>query len=154
MASPATVNGDGGFVYPRIDDVPSSKDFYLNNPDPDHDVDISDQPFGSTRKLRVVILGSGISGINFFKFAEDKASDLEIQCYEKNEDIGGTWLENRYPGCACDVEHHCRLFSLLANPLTDPVGRLPISMAACSMEQILFPLSRDLEVRQDGRRRK
>jgi cation diffusion facilitator CzcD-associated flavoprotein CzcO len=26
--------------------------------------------------------------------------------YEKNEDIGGTWLENRYPGCACGEARH------------------------------------------------
>jgi cation diffusion facilitator CzcD-associated flavoprotein CzcO len=29
--------------------------------------------------------------------------ELEMVCYEKNHDIGGTWLENRYPGCACDI---------------------------------------------------
>ena len=28
---------------------------------------------------------------------------LEMVCYEKNRDVGGTWLENRYPGCACDI---------------------------------------------------
>jgi len=22
---------------------------------------------------------------------------------EKSEDIGGTWWDNRYPGCACDI---------------------------------------------------
>lgn len=75
----------------------------MNNPDPENDVNIPDQLLGTKKKLRVIVLGSGMSGINFFKFAEDKASNLEIQCYEKNEDIGGTWLENRYPGCACDI---------------------------------------------------
>lgn len=103
MAPSATDDNGNSFIYPRIDAIPVSNDIYLNNPDPEHDVDISDQLFGSKRKLRVVLLGSGLSGINFFKFAEDKATNLEIRCYEKNEDIGGTWLENRYPGCACDI---------------------------------------------------
>ena len=101
MAPSATSNGDQSFIYPQIDEIPTSNDFYLNNPDPGNDVEISEQLFGAKRKLRVVVLGCGMSGINFFKVAEDKASNLEIRCYEKNEDIGGTWLENRYPGCAC-----------------------------------------------------
>ncbi|PLB49298.1 putative flavin-binding monooxygenase [Aspergillus steynii IBT 23096] len=32
--------------------------------------------------------------------------NLELIVYEKNDDIGGTWLENRYPGCACDIPAH------------------------------------------------
>lgn len=100
MAPSATTNGDQSYIYPRVEQVPVNNDFYLNNPDPENDVDIPDHLFGYKRKLRVIVLGSGTSGINFFKFAEDKASNLDICCYEKNEDVGGTWLENRYPGCA------------------------------------------------------
>lgn len=105
MAPSALTNGIHTFIYPQVNEVPVTDAFYLNNPDPQHDVDIPEQLLGSKRKLRVIVLGSGMSGINFFKYAEDpaKASDLEIQCYEKNEDVGGTWLENRYPGCACDI---------------------------------------------------
>jgi cation diffusion facilitator CzcD-associated flavoprotein CzcO len=25
---------------------------------------------------------------------------------EKSADIGGTWWDNRYPGCACDIPSH------------------------------------------------
>lgn len=28
------------------------------------------------------------------------------KCYEKNDDVGSTWLQNRYPGCACEVPEH------------------------------------------------
>src|SRR5271170_2907096 len=35
-------------------------------------------------------------GTHFFKFAEEKLKNVEIICYEKNHDAGGTWLENRY----------------------------------------------------------
>ncbi|KAI2893055.1 hypothetical protein CBS76997_1774 [Aspergillus niger] len=31
---------------------------------------------------------------------------LELTIYEKNPELGGTWFENRYPGCACDVPSH------------------------------------------------
>lgn len=35
---------------------------------------------------------------------------------EKGDDIGGTWNENRYPGCACDVPSHLYCFSFDLNP--------------------------------------
>ena len=31
--------------------------------------------------------------------------------YEKNSGVGGTWFENRYPGCACDVPSHNYVYS-------------------------------------------
>jgi len=114
MAPSATTSGDQSFIYPTIGEIPTSDHFYLNNPDPENDVDIPEQLFGSRKKLRVIVLGCGMSGINFFKFAEDKASNLDIQCYEKNEDIGGTWLENRYPGCACDVGRAYMIYGVLS----------------------------------------
>ncbi|KAF1816732.1 FAD/NAD(P)-binding domain-containing protein [Eremomyces bilateralis CBS 781.70] len=64
---------------------------------------IREQPMGTKGKLRVVLMGAGASSANFFKQAEGHMEQLDIVCYEKNRDIGGTWLENRYPGCACDI---------------------------------------------------
>jgi cation diffusion facilitator CzcD-associated flavoprotein CzcO len=32
--------------------------------------------------------------------------NIDHVIYEKNADIGGTWLENRYPGAACDIPSH------------------------------------------------
>jgi hypothetical protein len=66
-------------------------------------VAIREENFGTKKKMRIAMLGAGISGINFFKFAEEKLENVDIVCYEKNRDVGGTWLENRYPGCACDI---------------------------------------------------
>lgn len=67
------------------------------------DVPIREERLGSKKRMRVAMLGAGISGLNFFKFAEEKLENVDIVCYEKNADVGGTWLENRYPGCACDI---------------------------------------------------
>lgn len=64
---------------------------------------IREEPFGTKRKVRVVLMGAGASTVNFLKKAEETMENLDITVYEKNHDIGGTWLENRYPGCACDV---------------------------------------------------
>lgn len=35
-----------------------------------------------------------------------KFQDLGFQIYEKHSDVGGTWYENRYPGCVCDNPSH------------------------------------------------
>jgi len=35
---------------------------------------------------------------------------------EKNDDLGGTWRDNKYPGCACDVPSHMYSFSFELNP--------------------------------------
>ncbi|KAF2852465.1 FAD/NAD(P)-binding domain-containing protein [Plenodomus tracheiphilus IPT5] len=32
--------------------------------------------------------------------------EYSLQVYEKNSEVSGTWFENRYPGCACDVPAH------------------------------------------------
>jgi hypothetical protein len=56
---------------------------------------IREEPFGALRPLRIIHIGAGASGITFSKFAEDKLKNVEVQLYEKNADIGGTWLENR-----------------------------------------------------------
>jgi len=64
---------------------------------------IREEPFGTRRKLRVVLMGAGASTVNFLKKTEERMQNLDVTVYEKNHDIVGTWLENRYPGCACDV---------------------------------------------------
>jgi cation diffusion facilitator CzcD-associated flavoprotein CzcO len=42
--------------------------------------------------------------------------NVEHVIYEKNPDIGGTWLENRYPGCACDIPSHAYTYNFALNP--------------------------------------
>jgi len=64
---------------------------------------IREQPYGTKRPLRVALIGAGASTLNFLKKAEEQMQNLTITVYEKNKDVGGTWYENRYPGCACDI---------------------------------------------------
>lgn len=42
--------------------------------------------------------------------------NIEHVIYEKNWDVGGTWLENRYPGCACDIPSHAYTLNFALNP--------------------------------------
>lgn len=62
---------------------------------------VEDRSVDECRPLRVVVIGSGISGILASIRFRQRIPNLDLQVYEKNADIGGTWLENRYPGCAC-----------------------------------------------------
>lgn len=48
-------------------------------------------------------MGAGASTLNFLKKAEEQMENMKITVYEKNPKTGGTWAENRYPGCACDI---------------------------------------------------
>jgi hypothetical protein len=64
---------------------------------------IREQPYGTKRNVRIVLMGAGASSLNFFKKSEDEMQNVDIVCYEKNNDVGGTWLENRYPGSYMQV---------------------------------------------------
>ena len=72
-----------------------------------------------TRKLRVVTIGAGISAMGLaYKFHHEHKMDdlLEHTVYEANDEIGGTWFVNRYPGVACDVPAHIYSFPFEPNP--------------------------------------
>ncbi|KAK1659954.1 hypothetical protein BDP55DRAFT_732822 [Colletotrichum godetiae] len=69
------------------------------------------------QRLRVTIIGAGVSGISMaYKLQKHLKDYVEIQILEKSPELGGTWFENKYPGCACDVPSHCYQFSFAPNP--------------------------------------
>lgn len=70
------------------------------------------------RPFRVVVIGAGAAGIDFLHHATIglQGLDIEVVCYEKNKDIGGTWFENRYPGCACDIPSASYQFAWRPDP--------------------------------------
>jgi hypothetical protein len=67
---------------------------------------ITEEPLSQRRPLRLVCVGAGAAGLQIAYKAERLLKDVELKIYEKNADIGGTWLENRYPGCTCDIPSH------------------------------------------------
>lgn len=67
------------------------------------------------RKLRVVCIGAGISGIFVAYKIKRHFDDFELNVFEKNEGLSGTWWENRYPGCTCDVPAHIYTYSFEPN---------------------------------------
>jgi hypothetical protein len=71
-----------------------------------------------TRRLRVVCIGAGFSGlIMAHKLKYEQPLDfVDLAIYEKNSEVGGTWLENVYPGVGCDVPAHSYVFPFEPNP--------------------------------------
>ncbi|VXB61937.1 NAD(P)/FAD-dependent oxidoreductase [Aeromicrobium sp. 9AM] len=59
--------------------------------------------------LSVIIVGAGVSGIA--AAVELKAAGIRATIFEKNSEVGGTWYENRYPGCGVDTPSHVYSFS-------------------------------------------
>jgi 4-hydroxyacetophenone monooxygenase len=56
------------------------------------------------RAFSVVIVGAGMSGLLVAHRLRQAGIDFVI--VEKNDDVGGTWLENVYPGCRVDNPNH------------------------------------------------
>ncbi|KAK5086640.1 hypothetical protein LTR05_003808 [Lithohypha guttulata] len=81
-------------------------------PRPRHDVSayadplISERAIDEPRPLKVIYIGAGVSGITAAIVFPRYVPNIELIIYEKNADVGGTWFENRYPGCACDIPAH------------------------------------------------
>lgn len=72
---------------------------------------VRDQPLGLAGQIRIVGIGAGLSGLNMIRTLRLNLTNYDFVIYEKNSEVGGTWFENRYPGCRCDVPSHSYQFS-------------------------------------------
>lgn len=63
-----------------------------------------------------IVIGGGVSGM--CAGIELQQLGMEYTLFEKNEDFGGTWFENRYPGCGVDTPSLTYTFSCRPNDWT------------------------------------
>ena len=63
-----------------------------------------------SRHVDVVILGAGFGGLGMAIQLRQQRNDNFV-ILEKGSEVGGTWRDNSYPGCACDVQSHMYSFS-------------------------------------------
>lgn len=72
----------------------------------------------------VLIIGLGAAGLLAAIRLEE--AGIPYRIVEKNFDVGGTWLENHYPGCRVDVASHFYSYSFEPNhDFTDYYTRQP-----------------------------
>lgn len=70
---------------------------------------------GKTLETTIAIIGSGFSGLGMaIQLCKRGRDDFLI--LEKSHDIGGTWRDNTYPGCGCDVPTAIYSYSFEQNP--------------------------------------
>ncbi|MDP9141871.1 MAG: NAD(P)/FAD-dependent oxidoreductase [Pseudomonadota bacterium] len=60
-------------------------------------------------------MGTGFAGLGM-AIALQKAGLKSFRILERAQSVGGTWRDNHYPGCACDVQSHLYSFSFEQNP--------------------------------------
>ena len=75
----------------------------------------SPQLKAAARRIKVLVVGAGMSGIlTGIRLAQ---AGVPFEIIEKNADVGGTWYENTYPGCRVDSSNHMYSYSFESNHL-------------------------------------
>ncbi|HTP21513.1 MAG TPA: NAD(P)/FAD-dependent oxidoreductase [Solirubrobacteraceae bacterium] len=69
---------------------------------------------GDERRVRVAIVGAGFGGLGMaIRLKQSGIEDFVV--FERDEDVGGTWWANTYPGCQCDIPSHLYSYSFAPN---------------------------------------
>ena len=63
--------------------------------------------------FRALVVGAGVSGI--LAGIKLQEAGIAFDILEKDQNVGGTWWENRYPGCAVDTPNHFYQYSFEPN---------------------------------------
>ena len=66
------------------------------------------------RQADILVIGAGFAGLTAAIKLREAGRDVVV--LERGHDVGGTWRDNSYPGCACDVPSHLYSFSFAPNP--------------------------------------
>jgi cation diffusion facilitator CzcD-associated flavoprotein CzcO len=65
--------------------------------------------------FEVAVIGTGFAGLGMaIRLEQEEVSDYVV--FERAAEVGGTWRENHYPGCCCDVPSHVYSYSFELNP--------------------------------------
>ncbi|WP_372786993.1 NAD(P)-binding protein, partial [Phenylobacterium sp.] len=67
----------------------------------------------AARKLKVLVIGAGMSGL--LTGIRLSQAGVQFEIVESNADVGGTWLVNTYPGCRVDNANHMYSYSFEPN---------------------------------------
>ena len=85
----------------------------MRTPQPGRPTPASTEPLPA--HVRVAIIGAGFGGIGA-GIRLQQAGRTDFVILERADAVGGTWRDNTYPGCTCDVPSHLYSFSFAPNP--------------------------------------
>ncbi|HSP97176.1 MAG TPA: NAD(P)/FAD-dependent oxidoreductase [Candidatus Dormibacteraeota bacterium] len=77
------------------------------------DIEWAAVPAERRAAFQVVVIGAGMSGL--LAAIRLERAGVPYVVIEKNDGVGGTWLENSYPGCRVDVANHFYSYSFAPN---------------------------------------
>lgn len=72
---------------------------------------VEEEPIDVPEGFRALVIGAGASGMCMA--VSLKAAGIPFEMIERNAEVGGVWLENRYPGAGVDTPNHLYSFSFV-----------------------------------------
>ncbi|WP_354699377.1 Baeyer-Villiger monooxygenase [Paraconexibacter sp. AEG42_29] len=94
------------------------------------------------QRIRTAVIGAGFSGLGA-AIALRRAGHHDFVVLERSPDVGGTWWDNTYPGCRCDVPSNLYSFSFLPNPdwpeTFSPRGEIQRYLRRCAEDEGVLP---------------
>jgi cation diffusion facilitator CzcD-associated flavoprotein CzcO len=91
--------------------------------------------------VRIAIVGTGFAGLGAAISLSNAGYGADLLLLERRSDVGGTWFDNSYPGCRCDVPSNLYSFSFAPNP-----GWTETFSAQPEIERYLQKTARDFGV--------
>lgn len=85
--------------------------FELSVPDDADAPDWRKADVAPDRQFSVAIIGAGMSGLAMAHRLQQAGVDFVV--LERNDDVGGVWLENDYPGARLDTSNFCYSYSFM-----------------------------------------
>jgi 4-hydroxyacetophenone monooxygenase len=82
-----------------------------------HQLGVADappRPIGRRTGFLVVVIGAGMSGLAAAHRL--RQADVPFLVLERNEEVGGVWWENSYPGCRLDTSNFSYSYSFAQQP--------------------------------------
>ena len=85
----------------------------------------------------VIIIGTGFAGLAMAHRLK-RQGNHDFLVLERADSVGGTWRDNHYPGCACDIQSHLYSFSFALNPewsrMFAPQAEIRAYLEGCATE--------------------
>jgi Flavin-binding monooxygenase-like len=102
----------------KSNSIPPARNSYMD----EITIPLNEVPaFTPTKKLRVVIIGAGYSGLIMahklmYEHVQTTERIVDFTIFEAKHVTGGTWVDNTYPGVMCDVPSAIYAFPFDPNP--------------------------------------